>query len=1050
MLIPCFAVLMSLPAFGQSASATLSGTIQDQNSAALPGVVVTIVNDATSLERTATTNADGAFTVPLLLPGTYTLTAKRDGFTTVRVPNVVLNVGDQKTMLVSLKVGDINAAIDVRPDETLVDTSPAVITTVDRTFVANIPLSGRTFHSLITLTPGVVLAPSNGNVVDGAFVINGQRGNANIFSVDGVSANAMNSAGLSAPGQGAGGTLPALSADGGTNSLVSIDALQEFSIQTSTYAAEFGRSPGGQISFVTRSGENKFHGTAFEYFRDDMFDANNWFSNRFGLERSPLKQHDFGGTFSGPVFLPRYNGKNKTFFFFSYEGLRLESPKFAQAWVPSVELRQSAAASVQPILNAFPTPNGPEAGDNMFAQFNSSYSDTSTLNATSVRVDHAVNDKLKLFGRVNKAPSSAKERDLSSLSFYYDRTQDLFTLTTGGTYAGSSKFVNDLRFNYTLSKGTQGTVADDFGGAVPIDRSVLIPSQFDSPSATGSVFIFSPDGLLAIYNFNKDESTQTQYNLVNTSTFVLGRHELKLGIDFRRLTPVHSAEPYVVRPFFESRQELLDGIASRVGVQVAITARPVYTNFSAFGQDTWRVSPRLTLSYGLRWELNPAPGEAGGNHPIAVNQISDLSTTVPAPLGTPLWKTTYTNFAPRFGASYLLSDKAGRETVVRGGFGLFYDTGGSRGSESFGGFPFSAFRNEFDVEFPLDPSRLAPPDLPDPRNLVSPYSFLIFDPDLKLPYTWQWNMAVEQSLGKSQSLSASYVGAIARGLIRSRAINLAPVNSNFGFNGIIDGESTSSYHAMQLQFQRRLSRGLQMLASYTWSHSIDDQSSDFSDQIVTRGNSSFDLRHNFNSAVTYDIPIPKTNQFGNALLRGWSLDTRINVQSAFPLNITTGFIIDPNNGVLTSPRANVIPGVPLYLFGDQYPGGRIINNTIPTTDQRIAAGCDPVAPAKGAFCTPLAGGLGNLGRNSLRGLPTWQVDMALRRQIKLRESIALQLRAEAFNVFNHPNFGAINRTLGSSTFGLATNMLNQRLGGLNQIYQAGGPRSMQFAAKLIF
>jgi len=1053
---------------GQTATATLQGNVEDQNSAVLAGANVTIQNKATSFERVVVTGANGSFTVPLLPPGTYSLVVRRDGFTAVEVPDIVLNVGDQKTINISLNVGDVNAAIEVRPDETLVDTQASVSTVVDRNFVANIPLNGRSFQSLITLTPGVVLVPSGGAVAQGMFVINGQRSNANIFQVDGVSANAMNSGGLASPGRASSGSLPALSADGGTNSLVSIDALQEFSIQTSTYAAEFGRSPGGQISFVTRSGENQFHGSAFEYFRDDMFDANNWFSNKFGLERSPLKQHDFGGTLSGPVFLPKfgdggpgwYKGRSKTFFFLSYEGLRLTSPKFAQSWVPSLELRQSAAPSVQPIVNAFPIPNGPEAGDGILAQFNTSYSDSSSLDATSIRIDHALNDKLSFFGRVNKAPSSAITRDTSALAYNYDRPQDLLTVTTGVTFANSSKFVNDLRFNYTSSNGAQSSTPDGFGGAVPLERSVIVPAQFDSSAAQGLVQIMSPSGLSNTYSFSSSQSDQTQINVVNGTTVTVGEHQLKFGVDYRRLTPDHRPVEFGVIPFLLSREDFLTGSASFVVFTSQAPARPIYSNFSAFAQDTWRVSKRLMLSYGLRWELNPSPGEANGDYPLALTQIDDLSTTEIAPLGTPLWKTTYNNFAPRFGASYMLSEKSGRETVVRGGFGVFYDLGTSLGSIGFETFPFLGFDFSIATPFPLDPAIVAPPPRP---SLTTPYPwFFGFDPKLTLPYTLQWNIAIEQSLGKNQTVSASYVGAAGRRLLRQRALDITTINTDFTNLNLFDNSATSDYNSLQLQFQRRLSRGLQVLASYTWAHSIDEVSSDDGDFILLRGNSDFDLRHNFTSAITYDIPIPKTNRFGNAVFRGWSIDTRINAQSAFPLNITAGATFDPIDGASKSVRANLIPGVPLYLYDGQYPGGRVLNNspyTIADNAMIVAAGCQPLTfnpnnpvatNAKGAFCTPVAGESGNLGRNVVRGLASWQIDIALRRQIKVTERLSIQLRAEAFNVLNHPNFGSINRSLGSPNFGQATNMLNQQLGGLNQIYQTGGPRSLQFAAKVIF
>src|SRR5216684_6515954 len=355
-----------LTALGQSASATLSGTVEDERGAVIPGVSVTAVNKGTQLSRDAVTNDRGYFTIPLLPPGAYTLRAQRDGFAPVEFPNIVLNVGDQKALQIQLKAGDINATVQVVNDTPLLNTeSAAVSTVVDRNFAENLPLNGRSFQTLIQLTPGVVVTRSNAND-SGQFSVNGQRATANYFTVDGVSANiGMGTNGI--PGNGEAGSLPAFSVQGGTNSLVSVDALQEFRIQTSTFAPEFGRTPGGQVSIVTRSGTNTFHGTAFDYLRNDALDANNWFN---GTTNPPLpkdRQNDFGGVFHGPLV------KDRTFFFFSYEGLRLRQPLFATTLVPSTATRQQAPAAMRPFLNAYPIANGAALGPGL-AQFNASYS----------------------------------------------------------------------------------------------------------------------------------------------------------------------------------------------------------------------------------------------------------------------------------------------------------------------------------------------------------------------------------------------------------------------------------------------------------------------------------------------------------------------------------------------------------------------------------------------------------------------------------------------------------------------------------------------------
>ena len=314
---------MPVPARAQ-ATAGLSGTVVDDTSAVVPAVVVTVFNKDTGFQRETTTNREGFFTFQALQPGRYAVRTSLKGFTPLEA-DVVLNVSDRITVHLKLKLESIGESVTVAAEPARISTSPALSTVVDRNFVANLPLNGRSFQSLIALTPGVVFTGSS-NSGGGQFSVNGQRTNANYFMVDGVGANAE--AGASYwPTQEAAGVSPTLNAVGGTQGLVSVDALEEFSIQTSSYSAEFGRQPGGQISLVSRAGTNVYHGSAFEYFRDDSMDAVDWFVKANNLPRAPLRQNQFGGTVGGPVRLPRYDGRNRTFFLFSYEGLRLLQPK---------------------------------------------------------------------------------------------------------------------------------------------------------------------------------------------------------------------------------------------------------------------------------------------------------------------------------------------------------------------------------------------------------------------------------------------------------------------------------------------------------------------------------------------------------------------------------------------------------------------------------------------------------------------------------------------------------------------------------------------------
>lgn len=1028
-------------ATAQSPTATLTGTVTDQNDAVIPGVNIAVISIAQGFHRSTVTDNEGAFIVPLLPAGNYTVKAEREGFSPTEARDVILNVNDRVALKIQLKVGNINSqTVDVLDTPALIDQSPAVGTTVDRQFVANLPLNGRSFQSLIALTPGVVLVPSSSLNNLGQFSVNGQRANANYFMVDGVSANTGNGAGT-IPGQATSGTLPGLTTFGGTNSMVSVEAMQEFQVQTSTFSAEYGRAPGGQISIVTRSGSNEFHGSLFEYVRNDKLDANNWFANRAGQARPPERQNDFGGTFGGPLLLPRfgeggsqpwYDGRNRTFFFFSYEGLRLRTPKFALTNVPSANLRQTAAAGIRPILQAFPLPNGRILA-NGFGEFSAAYSDSNTLNATSIRIDHTLNSRFTLFGRYNFAPSISERRDgESNLSTIITNELRIETLTAGATMIFTPAFSNELRVNYSRNRGKVFNRQDNFGGAIPLPRELLVLPQYGTfeSNSTGSSTFFVP-GISTPFapqvSLNSNGITQRQFNIIDTLSFATGAHQWKFGVDYRRLSPILLPRSYVLGLTFQSQAEVINGVASRANMSAGSRTRPIYHEFSTFARDVWRVSPRLTLDLGLRWDVNPAPGEADGNFPLAIVNADNPATLALAPRGTPLWRTTYNNFAPRIGIAYRIFDKPGGESVVRGGFGVFYDTGNSQGSAGFDRYPFVPTSTILNVALPLSAAQVVPPPFViAPRHGILNTS----DPNLKLPYTLHWNFAWEQSLGRKQSLTTTYVGNAGRRLLVQRSLTITPFNPNFSDIRLVSNDATSDYHALQAQFQRRLSRGIQALVSYTWAKAIDVVSTDLISNILLRGPSDFDIRHNLTGAVTYDIPAPRAEGFPAAVLRHWSIDTRFNAQSSLPLNIIAGTILDPTDGTQIGRRANLIENVPVYIDDPAAPGGRLIN--------------------RAAFSIPLPNQQGNTGRNRIRGLAAWQIDLALRRQFNFTETLNLQLRAEAFNVFNHPNFGTINTTLTTTTFGQATNMLGSQLSGLNALYQMGGPRSLQFAAIVRF
>jgi outer membrane receptor protein involved in Fe transport len=924
-------------------------------------------------------------------------------------------------------------------------------------------MNGRSFQTLISLTPGIVLTPASSGD-NGQFSVNGQRAASNYWMVDGVSANVGAGSAASGQGQGIAGAVPGFGVQGGTNSLVSVDALQEFRIQTSTYAPEFGRTPGGQISIVTRAGTNRFHGALFDYLRNDAFDANDWFADHNGLTKPQERQNDFGGTFSGPLI------RNRTFFFYSYEGLRLRLPMVDTIIVPTATARQAAIPVLQPIFNAYPLPSAPGTDfGNGTADFNASFSNASRLDATSLRIDHKVNEKVTLFGRYNYSPSELVSRSGSVLT---NTSNTIQTATAGSTWAFSPTVTDDLRFNYSRSTSTLSSSLDGFGGAVPLSASSLnFPSPFSERNALFEAFILSA-GL--VVSGDVGGFVQRQQNLVDNLSVQKGSHMLKMGIDYRRLSPSYAPRQYNSLFLFLSVNDAENGqlFASQI-FSLRDVSFTLY-NLGVFGQDTWRLNKRLTLTYGLRWDLD-LPPTSDPRIPALTNvNLADLSNVALAPPGTQAFRLTYGNFAPRIGAAYQVSQKPRWEMIFRGGFGVFYDLATQEVGNllSVNRYPFAASTPfTFGGTYPLSPTDLAPPAITLANLSVSGAN--AFNPNLKLPYTLQWNIAVEQELGSPQVISASYVGATGRRLLQTADV-FSP-NATFSNLGIITNAATSDYDALQIQFQRRLSHGVQALASYSWAHSIDSASGgSISGNVANglvpginsnaeRGPSDFDTRHAFSGAFTFEVPAPKTRALARALLSGWSMQNVIQAYSAPPVNVYySKFTGASANGLnaFTAIRPNVVPGTPLYLYGSQCLQPRSAGGL--GTDCPGGKGFNPAAftgPPETANGNPVQG---DLPRNALRGFGAVQWDFAFHRDFPIHESVKLQFRAEMFNVLNHPNFASPIGDLTSPLavnpqFGQSTQTLSQLLSGggtgvgaLSSLYQIGGPRSIQLALKLFF
>jgi len=1037
-------LLNNAAAFAQTEGARISGRLTDASGAVIVGAQCTITDVDTNISAVATSNEDGIYVIPGLHPATYRLTIEREGFRSIVQPSLQLYAQDAVNENFMLAIGLRTETITVENNVFGLQTqSAAVSTVVNQQFVDNMPLNGRSFQSLISVAPGVVFT-STQNDGPGQFSVNGQRSDSNYFTVDGVSANFGVQIGQLS--QSLGGMIPAFTSQGGTNGFVSVDDMQEFRIQTSSYEAETGRTPGAQISIVTKAGTNNFHGTAFDYLRNDIFDARNYFDAP-PLPKPPLRQNDFGGTFGGPII------KDKTFFFFSYEGLRLRLPQTASEQFYTASARAAVAPVYQPLVNALPLPdpNAPLVDptcDNITnpcqAIIIAAYSNPSSLDSISFRIDHKLTQKINLFARYSHAPSSDATRNWEEVEY---SNVGMDTFTVGATVLFTPAMLNDFRANWSQGSASDTTSLTDFHGAVVPSLSTLFPPSSPYAPGTAQALVFFPDAAQAVRQGRLYDNSQGQLNFVDTLSWAFGTHLLKFGLDYRRLTP--TAQPDSGYSFFPSAFPLLragtvDSALLSAGDPFSVSVN----NYSLFAQDTWKITNQLTLTYGLRWEINTPPVAASSQPVYATQGIFNSNPLAVVP--GPLWHIRFNDFAPRVGAAYQITPK----TVIRGAFGVFYDLGYGSYGDTSAFFPYS--RSSFvSLSTPVPFSLTNPAFQPPPFSTAIDKNVLYLvavDPNLRLPLVLQWNTAIQRELGKNQTLSATYVGADDMRLLREDIIR-PPLLVNLGTGGTVfavRNAGYSHYNALQLQFQRRMSHGLQALISYNLAKTSDLGSSDSSGltaasvgQIVLPPltPSDFDIRNSIAGAVSYELPSPAWGRISNAILKGWAVDGLVRVSSAPPINITVT-VISPVVGAYRT-QAQVVPGQPFWIPDSTQPSGTALN------------------PA--AFTTPPAGQVGDFPRNSLRS-PYFidQTDLAVRRRFKLTERLNLSVRAEYFNLFNHPMFGApgspepgneFDSTFGKIGPGSTTNLLlggGAALGGQSPLYALGGPRSAQFTIKLQF
>ena len=1063
-----FALLLLFGALACDAAlaqdAQVFGQVRDPSNASVDGAEITLRNEQTGGTRNTKSNESGFYSLPALRPGTYRLMVRAVGFQTIVKEGIQLDVGENARLDFGLTIGSSQTTITVRGGPPLINTADASVgTVIDRNLIDQMPLNGRGIQTLVELAPGVTVVP----VFDesrGQFVINGQRSDANYFTVDGVSANfsVANSETLDfvhlttlhTAGQAGGGMLPANNFLGTFSNLLSPEALEEFKIQTSTYAPEFGHLPGGQIDLISRSGTKRYSGSLFEYFRNDAPDANDWFNDAQGLPKAALRFNNFGGTLGGPVRLPRiYKAvEDRTFFFVSVDLLTIHQPQSpTTVLVPSLLARQNAPPALAAILDAYPLPsNDLNLGGNPatpgFSQFVGASPVLYDQRTYGLRIDHNFGDKVSLFFRYSHAPSeriepiAAPQGTPSNVENYKIGTD---SITVGLTQSISSTLVNEIRLNASRqSAGDTANLNGRFGAIRPHIAQFLPPGY--SPSNSNVAFGVDGNQAPVVYLGMISENEARQLEGLDNLSWSHGAHLLKFGADYRWFSPVQIVPADSVGLFLKGIY-LPDGSSISTIPEISTTVSSanktayVVPTFAAYAQDTWRLNPRFTINYGVRWEVDAAPRVSAGQAFVAggLSNLNNTSTAYPLAAGQPFYPTTYANLAPRFGIGWQLSSRGRTITVLRAGAGVFF----SFAQGDFEDTPQNATVLSIYTNQPLGSIGTG---MPTQTIKIPPFAAAAAAPDYKLPVVYQWNVAIEQAIGQ-QTFSAGYVGAVGRRLIGSvTALSAEPPLSLLH---VLGNDTTSSYNALQLQFNRRLSYKLQILTSYTFSHSIDDLSqeipgifvfrslSQYLHPNVDRGSSDFDIRHSLNGAIIAALPGPRRG-VASILFRNWSANCIFFARSALPTNV-----VDPSNLDL---RPNYVRGQPLYLYGSQYPGGKAYN--------------------KAAFTTAAFLKEGDFGRNVLRGFGAWQIDFAMHRKFEFSERTSLEFRAEAFNILNHPNFANPSDPGDATTlsflpvprWGVSNAMLANGLGPnlipgeLNPLFQIGGPRTLQFALRLCY
>ncbi|MBI4469891.1 MAG: TonB-dependent receptor [Acidobacteria bacterium] len=993
----------------QTTFGRVEGVVRDQAGAVLPGVTLTLKNLATGIQSVQMSDAAGFYVFVNLNTGEYSVTASLTGFKTGTETGFRIMAGETTRVDIGLEVGEVREVVTVEAQPPLTNPTSSQLSLVLSTrTVTDLPLIGRDFSRLGLLSPGVTTEGQGGI---GQYSVNGQRSTTNTFLVDGTD---VNNPFWNVAGSGALGTA---------TPFASIDGIQEYRIMTSTFSAEYGRTSGSVATVVTKSGTNGFHGSAFEFLRNDALNANNYFANANRVRKVPLRFNDFGGSLGGPIV------KNRTFFFALAEFSRENRSGFFTGQTVSLAARQTAVPAIQPLLRFLGEPTGRDLLNAQgvptgFAELNFVTTDRRRENDLQFRVDHKISSSDVIYYRqtVSWGPrtefGSLYPGNLLQVNDYRNMSG---TLTENHVF--SPHVVNEFRFGWNRQR--------NFFGAENADSDILQRDAVGRPanprfSVSGTSFFFGGLGPV--------RQATNVFQWTDNLTITHNRHLIKTGVDIRR-THVNQSnnQTYYGSYTFPSVTAFLQNNPTQFSaVRGILENGPRYTSIGIYAQDDFRIRPNLTLNLGLRYELNRVITEVNGR--IAnLSPENDFAAAVAVP-GL-AHEGDHNNFAPRVGWSWDI--RGNQKTVLRGGFGVFYDVGpgfwGSMDLTTNPPFRFTPLITGADARYPVDESLLNPARaIRSAVRLVPQHN--------RNPYVYQWNLTLEREVYANASVTMAYIGSRGIKLYRLRQVNTRnpatgqPINPLYSQLVVSENSAQSVYHSLQLSYNHRFSRGLNVQASYTYGHSIDDSSgynfyasapsiaSNPNNLRAERANSGFDIRHNFIVNYLYDLPIPILIGPARFFANGWSLSGITSVRTGLPYTIFLG-VDNAGTGLIAassiSPQRPNYTGQPIYLGDRQGPNNMLNRN---------------------AFLSPPPGQFGNLGRNTLRGPGFMNFDFALLKNTRLTESCNLQFRAEFFNLFNHANFGVptnVSLTTPPSVFGFSTTTANN-------------PREIQFGLKLLF